>query len=69
MTAIRQWTAREMLETAGRAVGKVDTLGARGATLVSLEETIAMATALAAFGLVTIPPGENAPARLIITQS
>lgn len=61
-----EWTQRQMLEQAARAIGKVDLHGLRGASLVSMEEIIAMATALATFGLVPIPPGAPAPDTLII---
>ncbi|APZ54144.1 hypothetical protein Ga0080574_TMP3810 [Salipiger abyssi] len=56
-----------MLIHAARGLGKVDELGPRGATLVSMEETEAMAGALALFGLVPIPPGAPAPETLLIT--
>lgn len=60
------WTQRQMLEQAARAIGKVDLHGLRGASLVSMEEIIAMATTLATFGLVPIYPGAAAPETLII---
>lgn len=56
-----------MLVLAARGLGKVDVEGLRGATRVSLDEIEAMAGALAAFGLVAIPPGAPVPARLILT--
>ena len=46
-----------MLTLAGRAVGKVDATGVRGATLVTVEEVETMATALALMGVPSIPPG------------
>lgn len=61
-----EWTQQQMLEMAARAIGKVDLHGIRGASLVSMEEIIAMAAALATFGLVPIYPGAAAPATLII---
>lgn len=63
------WTQRQMLEHAARAIGKVDLHGLRGASLVSMDEIIAMATTLATFGLVPIPPGAPAPDTLIMPQS
>lgn len=64
-----EWSQRQMLEQAARAMGKVDLHGIRGASLVSMEEVIAMATTLASFGLVPIYPGAAVPATLIIPQS
>jgi len=63
-----RWTLTEMLLLAARGLGKVDALGLRGASLVSTDELTAMAGALAAFGLVAIPPGGAVPDRLIITE-
>lgn len=60
------WTQRQMLEQAARAIGKVDLHGLRGASLVSMDEIIAMATTLASFGLVPILPGAATPETLII---
>ena len=60
------WTQRQMLEQAARAIAKVDLYGVRGASLVSMDEIIAMATTLATFGLVPISPGAAAPETLII---
>lgn len=57
----RVWTEAEMLTLAARGVGKVDAYGTRGATLVSMEETCAMALTLALLGLRAIHPGEAAP--------
>lgn len=57
---------RAMLELAARGLGKVAAYdGPRGVTLVSVDEIAAMAGALLAFGLVPIPPGEEAPETLI----
>lgn len=53
----RRWSLEEMQDLAARGVGKVDQLGLRGATLVSMEEVAAMAGTLAALGLKPIPPG------------
>jgi hypothetical protein len=62
-----RWTLTEMLILAARGLGKIDTSGLRGASLVSTDEITAMAGTLAAFGLVPIPPGAPTPAQLIIT--
>jgi hypothetical protein len=58
------FTLDEIAALAGRGLGKVDLWGHRGATLVSAEETVAMAVALAILGVVPIPPGAPAPAPL-----
>lgn len=60
-----RWTLNEMMQQAARGLGKVDTLGPRGATLVSMEEIEAMAGTLALAGLHPIPPGAPAPETLI----
>lgn len=54
-------TLDQIAELARRGMGKVDLWGHRGATMVSADEIVAMAAALALFGVVPIPPGE-APA-------
>lgn len=61
-----RWTLHEMLSLAARGVGKVDRLGPRGATLVSREETEAMAGALAYLGMVAVPPGALIPDVLVL---
>jgi hypothetical protein len=58
------FTLDEIAALAGRGMGKVDLWGHRGATLVSAEETVAMAAALALLGLRPIPPGTAPPAPL-----
>jgi hypothetical protein len=60
-------TAEQMLIRAARGLGKVDALGLRGITLISVEEIEAMAALLAVFGLVPIPPGGAVPSELIVT--
>ena len=55
-----RWTMTEIAERAARGLGKVDTLGPRGATLVSRDEVEAMAAMLAILGLRPIPPGAAA---------
>ncbi len=57
-----RFTQAQILDLAARGAGKVDLLGPRGATLVSVEELIAMALALALLGLRPIPPGSAAAA-------
>lgn len=58
---------RELLIRASRAVGKIDLHGRRGVTLVSADETEAMAIVLVELGLVATVPGEAAPETLLIT--
>lgn len=58
-------TQVQMLETASRALGKVDLWGLRGITLLSIDQIEAMACLLVAFGLVATPPGANTPEILI----
>lgn len=53
-------SASHLRELAARGLGKVDALGIRGATGVSVEEIIAMAAMLAVYGLEAIPPGTPA---------
>jgi hypothetical protein len=67
MSGSDRMTVEQMLVLAARGLGKVDTLGLRGITLISVEEIEAMAALLAVFGLVPIPPGGAVPACLIIT--
>jgi hypothetical protein len=55
------WTEAQMIETAARALGKVDALGVRGITLCSVDEIAAMAMLLALLGLPAIPPGAPVP--------
>ena len=52
-------TEAQMIAQARSAVRKVDLHGRRGATLVTLDETIAMAGALVALGIGTIPLTEE----------
>lgn len=56
----------QMTALAARGLGKVDAMGVRGITLVSMEETAAMACLLAAFGLVPVPPGSEPPVALLV---
>lgn len=61
MTAPARWTLPEMMDLAARGLGKVDLWGSRGATLVTMAETEAMAGMLAALGLPPIYPGAAEP--------
>ncbi len=63
------WSQDEMLAIASRALGRVARDDVRGATLLSVDEIMAMAGTLIAFGLVATLPGEDLPARLIITHT
>lgn len=58
-------TMREILETAARAIGRIDRDGDRGVTMVSKDEIWAMALALVHLGLIAIPPGAPAPEQLL----
>ena len=51
----------EILARASSALGKVDLHGRRGATMLSIDETEAMALLLACLGLIPTAPGEAAP--------
>jgi len=61
------WTEAQMIETAARGLGKVDTLGVRGITLCSVDEIAAMAMLLALLGLPAIPPGAPVPDSYTVT--
>lgn len=54
--------ADEIITRASIALGKVDLWGRRGVTMLSVDETEAMALLLARFGLVPTMPGEPTPA-------
>ena len=59
----------QILRRAATGLGKVDTYGARGVTLVTIDEIEAMAALLAICGLTPIPPGpETRPASHIIKK-
>lgn len=69
MSGFAPHTDREILERAARALGRVDLLGIRGITLLSVDDIEAMALALVVLGLVSIPPSQKLPpARLIIRK-
>ena len=58
-----------ILTRASIALGKVDRYGPRGITMLSVDETEAMALLLAALGLVPTLPGESAPQAFFIPPS
>ncbi len=58
--------ARDMLERASRALGKVDLHGRRGVTMLSLDETEALALVAASCGLIPTRPGDPLPAAFFI---
>jgi hypothetical protein len=62
---VAPWTEAEMLAIASRGLGRVVRDDVRGATLLSVDEIMAMAGALIALGLVATLPGEATPARLV----
>lgn len=57
----------EIIRLASLALGKVDLHGLRGVTMLSVQETEAMALLLASMGLVPTRPGEPAPAAYFLT--
>lgn len=70
MSALPPHTDREILIAAGRALGRIDLMGIRGITLISVQDIEAMAVALVILGLVSIPPSQLLPPeRLIHTPS
>jgi hypothetical protein len=60
---IYTWTNDEMIVLAQRGIGRIVTEGYRGATRVTVEETVAMATCLLCLGVQPIS-GEAAKATL-----
>lgn len=64
---ITPWTTREMLEQASRGVGKVCRDDVRGATMLSIDEIMAMTGMLIAFGLIATLPGDKPRDTLIYT--
>lgn len=66
---VTQWSPREMLELASRAVGKVVRDDVRGMTSLSIDEIAAMTGTLIGMGLIATLPGEDAPAQLVLTQN
>lgn len=53
---------QRIVANASTALGKVDLHGRRGVTMLSMDETEAMALLLASFGLVPTAPGHAPPA-------
>lgn len=68
VSADQPWTRQELIETAARAVGKVDLWGRRGLTGLNMREIEAMAGTLVLLGLVAVAPGAATPATLIVTK-
>lgn len=64
---VTNWTQREMLELASRGIGRVARDDERGASLLSLDEIMAMTGTLIGLGLIATLPGEAPPATLIYT--
>lgn len=60
---------RQMLELAGRALGRIDRDGVRASTSLSTDEIEAMAGSLIHLGLIAIPPGAKAPETLICKET
>ena len=66
---ITRMTEAQMLRRAATGLGKVDTYGLRGASLISLDEIEAMAALLAFCGLTPIAPGpETRPVFTILKK-
>lgn len=61
------WSSRETQELASRAIGKVCRDDVRGATMLSVDEIMAMTGVLIGFGLIATLPGQVAPKTLILT--
>lgn len=61
--------AEAVLARASTALGKVDLYGRRGVTMLSVDETEAMAVLLSALGLIPTAPGKPAPATFFIPPS
>lgn len=51
-----RFTEAELLDLAGRAIGRIDARGRRGAEQATDEEIVAMALLLALLGVPSIPP-------------
>jgi hypothetical protein len=64
---VQPWTQREMLTIASRAIGKVARGNERAATLLSIDEIMAMTGTLIGMGLIATLPGEATPETLIYT--
>lgn len=62
----RPMPAPEVLLHASRALGKIDLYGPRGISMVTFQETEAMALLLAVFGVVPSRPDQAAPSKLFL---
>lgn len=70
MTSPHPHSDRDILIAAARALGRVDLLGVRGITLLSVNDIEAMALALVILGLVAIPPYQiTPPERLTVERN
>ena len=67
MQPVEPLTSEKVLALASSALGKVDLWGRRGVTMLSIDETEAMAVLLAAFGLIPTEPGKPAPVQFFNT--
>lgn len=56
----------EIIRRASTALGKIDLHGRRGVTMLSVDETEAMALLLASMGLVPTRAGDPAPAEYFL---
>lgn len=52
----RRFTEDELITLSGRAIGKIDARGRRGAEQATEDEIVAMALLLALLGVPSIPP-------------
>jgi hypothetical protein len=68
MSQIQPATNDEIISRASQALGKIDHYGRRGVTMLSIDESEAMALLLALLGLIPTPPGAPAPAAYFITN-
>lgn len=66
MKPIEPLPEAEIIRRASAALGKIDLHGRRGVTMLSVDETEAMALLLAMLGLVPTRAGEPAPAAYFI---
>jgi hypothetical protein len=61
MSTVASLPMDHIIKRASIALGKVDLWGRRGVTMLSVDETEAMALLLASFGLAPTKPGEAPP--------
>lgn len=69
MADVVPMTGPTVLALASRALGKIDLWGRRGVTMLSIEESEAMALLLAGLGLIPTAPGKAAPAAFFQTPT